>query len=118
MTSTIKRFVDKLYKPAYSDYEIVLSHGSTDAWNKVVSLFVEFGDTILVEGQTYPSSQTVWIPMGCVSAPVTLDKDGIVPEALDELLENWETTHPGQKKPRLLYCIPAGQNPVRVCSMR
>ncbi|KAL1663092.1 pyridoxal phosphate-dependent transferase [Schizophyllum commune] len=111
LTSTIKRFVDRLCKPAYSDYEIVLSHGSTDAWNKVVSLFVEFGDTILVEGQTYPSSQTVWIPMGCVSAPVTLDKDGIVPEALDELLENWGTSHPGQKKPRLLYCIPAGQNP-------
>ncbi|KAL1743962.1 pyridoxal phosphate-dependent transferase [Schizophyllum fasciatum] len=111
LTSVIRRFVDRLYKPDYDGYEIVLSHGNTDAWNKVVSLFVEYGDTILVEGQTYPSSQTVWIPMGCTGAPVTLDSDGIVPEALEDLLSTWDVKNPGRRKPRLLYCIPAGQNP-------
>jgi aromatic amino acid aminotransferase I len=87
--------------PGYSDFEILLSSGSTDAWNKVVNLLCEFGDYILVEEHTYPSSQAVWAPMGCRGVPVSIDKDGMVPEALEVVLKSWNETHPGVKRPHL-----------------
>lgn len=111
LQAIIGRFVKRIYSPAYDEYQVVLSHGSTDGWHKVVSMFLEYGDTILVEAQTYPASQALWIPMGCTTAPVTLDGDGMVPEALDKMLDNWHRDHAGRKKPRLMYCIPVGQNP-------
>ena len=94
-------------KPAYSDFEILLHSGNTDGWNKVVNILCEFGDYILVEEHTYPSSQAVWAPMGCKGVPISIDKDGMVPAALELVLKNWNTTHPGAKRPHLhvFICI-------------
>ncbi|KAK7451732.1 hypothetical protein VKT23_012412 [Stygiomarasmius scandens] len=104
-------FVKRVLQPAYSDYEILLHFGNTDAWNKVVNLLCEPGDYILVEEYTYPSAQAVWAPMGCRGVPISMDKDGILPEALGRVLGEWEQVHPGTKRPHLLYIVPTGQNP-------
>ncbi|THU78763.1 PLP-dependent transferase, partial [Dendrothele bispora CBS 962.96] len=104
-------FVKRVLRPAYSDYEIFLHLGNTDAWNKVVNLLCEPGDYILVEEYTYPSAQAVWAPMGCRGVPVSIDKDGILPKALERLLGDWEQVHPGTKRPHLLYIVLTGQVP-------
>ncbi|KAF9059540.1 pyridoxal phosphate-dependent transferase [Rhodocollybia butyracea] len=111
LSSFIREFTARVMTPGYSDFEILLNSGNTDAWNKVVNILCEFGDYILVEEHTYPSSQAVWAPMGCRGVPVPIDKDGLVPEALEAVLENWNETHPGVKRPHLLYTVPVGQNP-------
>ncbi|KAK7451734.1 hypothetical protein VKT23_012413 [Stygiomarasmius scandens] len=111
LSAFLYNFVQRVLRPAYSDFEVLLHFGNTDAWNKVVNLLCEPGDYILVEEYTYPSAQAVWAPMGCCGVPIPLDKDGILPEALERVLSDWEQVHPGVRRPHLLYVVPTGQNP-------
>ncbi|KAJ3828925.1 pyridoxal phosphate-dependent transferase [Lentinula raphanica] len=111
LSSFIREFTSRVMNPAYSDFEILLDSGNTDAWNKVVNILCEFGDYILVEEHTYPSSQAVWAPMKCIGVPISIDKNGLIPESLHDTLKNWNNTHPGVKRPHLLYTVPVGHNP-------
>lgn len=95
-----------------SNYEILLNSGNTDAWNKVVSLLLEPNDSVLVEEHTYPSAQAVWIPMGIKGVPIEMDGEGMKPEALERVINGWDEETRG-RKPRVLYTVPVGQNPVR-----
>ncbi|KIM94765.1 hypothetical protein OIDMADRAFT_172496 [Oidiodendron maius Zn] len=104
-------FTNIVFQPAYSDFEILLSGGNTDAWKKVVGLLSEQGDKILVEAHTYPSSQALWIPMGCEAVPVKVDSHGMRSDDMDAILTSWEANNPGVKKPHLLYIVPVGSNP-------
>lgn len=101
LSSFIREFTSHVMTPGYSDFEILLHSGNTDAWNKVVNILCEFGDYILVEEHTYPSSQALWAPMGCKGVPIPIDKDGLIPEALELVLKNWDQTFPGIKRPHL-----------------
>jgi aromatic amino acid aminotransferase I len=94
-------FTQKVFQPAYSDFSILLNSGNTDGWCKVVRMLCEPGNLILVEEYTYPSSQALWIPMGCQAVPIKLDGEGMRADSLEDVLGNWETTHPGKKQPRL-----------------
>ena len=96
-----REFTQKVFQPAYADWDILLNSGNTDAWCKIVRLLCEPGDVILVEKHTYPSSQSLWIPMGCQAAPVELDSEGLRADALENILEGWEASHPGVKRPHL-----------------
>ncbi|KAJ4485327.1 pyridoxal phosphate-dependent transferase [Lentinula aciculospora] len=111
LSSFIREFTSRVMVPAYSDFEILLHSGNTDAWNKVVNILCESGDYVLVEEHTYPSAQALWAPMGCRGVPISIDKDGMVPEALELVLKNWDRTHSGVKRPHLLYIVPVGHNP-------
>ncbi|KAF5392412.1 hypothetical protein D9757_002328 [Collybiopsis confluens] len=119
LSSFVRNFTSRVTKPAYSNFQILLHSGNTDGWNKVVNLLCESGDYILVEEHTYPSAQAVWAPMGCKGVPISIDRDGIVPEALELVLKKWDSTHRGVKRPHLitnvensrLYTVPVGHNP-------
>jgi kynurenine/2-aminoadipate aminotransferase len=50
-------------------------------------------------------------PWGLKLIDVPLDGQGIIPEELESLLDNFSTKYPGAKKPKVLYTIPTGQNP-------
>lgn len=104
-------FTAKIHRPAYADFEILLHPGNTNAWSKLVGLLVEKGDYILTENFTYPSSQAHWIPHGNFAAPVALDGQGLRADALEEVLGSWDKTHPGVRKPHVLYMVSVGSNP-------
>jgi DNA-binding transcriptional MocR family regulator len=42
---------------------------------------------------------------------IPTDTDGLIPDALGHILDNWDTKTSGGAKPRILYCIPTGGNP-------
>lgn len=101
MTKICYDFVKNVYKPARSDFQVLLSTGSTDAWAKTVQLLCNPGEHILVEQFVYPSAQSFYIPMGCKGVPIDMDGDGMIPSALEDILENWDTSHPGVKRPHV-----------------
>ncbi|KAK7039228.1 hypothetical protein VNI00_010133 [Paramarasmius palmivorus] len=111
LSRLLREFTEDVIRPGFSDFEILLHSGNTDAWSKVVSLLCEPRDYILVEQYTYPSSQALWAPLGCRGVPVPMDKDGIIPEELENILRDWDEDERGGKKPSLLYTVPVGQNP-------
>ncbi|THU90949.1 PLP-dependent transferase [Dendrothele bispora CBS 962.96] len=111
LTALFYDFTARIMRPGYADWQILLNSGSTDGWSKVVNLLCEPGDYIIVEEHTFPSAHSLWAPMGCKGVPVKMDKDGMIPEDLERIMDGWEQNHPEVKKPHLLYTVPVGQNP-------
>ncbi|KAK0225502.1 PLP-dependent transferase [Armillaria fumosa] len=109
-------FTRTVFRPAYKNFEVLLNEGNTDGWSKVVNLLCEAGDFILIEKQTYPSAQALWIPMGCNGVPIEMDSEGMRSDALEDVLRRWDFDHPGAKRPHVLYTVPTGQNPTG-CTM-
>ncbi|KAL1742872.1 pyridoxal phosphate-dependent transferase [Schizophyllum fasciatum] len=107
----MRDFFEHAYRPGYPEWQMIMDCGSTDGWSKVANLLLEEGDTLLVEQHTYPSGQALWIPMGVTAVPIAIDRDGLVPEAMARTLDTWATERPNQRKPKVLYCVPVGQNP-------
>lgn len=65
----------------------------------------------MMEEYTFASAaETAW-PLGLKALALPIDEEGIVPEAMDELLSNWDVKARGARKPYVLYTIPTGQNP-------
>lgn len=74
-------------------------------------MFCEKGDYIIVDEYSFSSAlETAWA-LGVKALPVTMDKQGLIPEALDSVLGNWDAKSRGARKPFLLYMVPTGQNP-------
>jgi DNA-binding transcriptional MocR family regulator len=61
------------------------------------------GDDILVEDLTYPGISDLAAHLHLRLRTVALDREGLIPEALDEACR--------VGKPTALYCIPSSQNP-------
>lgn len=102
----IKEHTRMIHAPLYSDWEILLTVGNTQAWDSTLRTFTNRGDTILAEQFTFSSASECARSNGVKIVPVEVDLEGIVPEALEKQLANW--TGP---LPKLLYTIPTGQNP-------
>ncbi|WVQ70021.1 uncharacterized protein L199_008245 [Kwoniella botswanensis] len=108
----LREYVSKVYKPAYADWDVLVNVGNTDGWGKIISLLVEKGDAILVEEWTYPSAVNTFLPFECPTIPIKMDKEGMSPEHLEEVLGGWkEDERDGKKRPHIMYTIPTGQNP-------
>lgn len=109
----ITDFVARVQKPVTPDWQVVLSNGAGNGLNKVVDLFIDPEDVVLVEEFTFSPFLSSVKNCGGYSLPVKLDffGEGIDYEYLKNLLENWDTIYPGKRMPKLLYTIPTGQNP-------
>lgn len=75
-------------------------------------MFVQRGDYIISEEYTFATAVETAAPLGAKFVGVKMDNQGMIPEALDELLSTWdESARGGARKPFLLYTVPSGQNP-------
>lgn len=66
----------------------------------MVGLLCEDDDFVIVEEYTYPSAQALWIPMGIKAVPIAADAEGILASNLREMLENWDESKKGARRPR------------------
>ncbi|KAJ5643293.1 Aromatic amino acid aminotransferase [Penicillium longicatenatum] len=107
----VTEHTELIHNPPYADWQCTLTAGSTYAWDTALRLFTERGDYIMMEEYTFASAaETAW-PLGLKALALPIDEEGIVPEAMDELLSNWDVKARGARKPYVLYTIPTGQNP-------
>ncbi|GJN90777.1 hypothetical protein Rhopal_003791-T1 [Rhodotorula paludigena] len=107
----LHKFTQDVYQPAYGNWEIQLNEGNTASWTKVVRLLCDPGEHILLEEFTFPSAMGPWVPQDCKGVPVKMDGRGLRADDLEHVLSTWEATHPGIKRPHVLYTIPCAQNP-------
>lgn len=87
--------------------QIVIVNGSQQGLDLVTRLLLEPGSSVFVEEPGYRNGFRMFQAAGCRVTGVTVDHDGLVPEELDRLA--------AQGAPRLLYTIPAFQNPTGMC---
>ncbi|MFD4242350.1 PLP-dependent aminotransferase family protein [Streptomyces sp. NPDC058525] len=83
--------------------EVLVTSGSQQALTLLTAALVEPGDVVLVENPTYLAALQCFGLAGARVVAVPCDADGLIPEALEELL--------ARERPKLLYTVPTFQNP-------
>ncbi|KAL5624566.1 hypothetical protein BROUX41_004626 [Berkeleyomyces rouxiae] len=101
--------------------EIILTCGSTDAFNKSLNLLVNSWsesdpvskrEGILVEKYMYSNVLAQAMPLGMNIVPVELDEEGVLaygPGSLDDVLGDWDCSQ--GKRPHIMYTVTMGHNP-------
>ncbi|CUS24167.1 LAQU0S14e01706g1_1 [Lachancea quebecensis] len=108
LLSFVREHTQLVHKMQYKDWDVLATIGNTGSWESTLRIFCNRGDTILAEKYSFSSSVYAAEAQGVNVFPVPLDADGLIPERLEAILDNW---NPETPKPKLLYTIPTGQNP-------
>ena len=87
---------------------ILVVSGSLQALDLVNDVFLEPGDTVIVEEASYQGTLQRFDRLGVRHLGVPLDVDGIRPDALEAILQKLATEG---TSPKYLYTIPTVQNP-------
>ncbi len=83
--------------------EVLVTSGAQHAMAATLATLTEPGDAVLVEEVTYAGMKSLANLLRLRLAPVALDGEGVVPEALEATCE--------ESSARVLYCMPTLQNP-------
>jgi 2-aminoadipate transaminase len=86
--------------------DVLVTNGSQQVLDLVGKVFLDPGDVVLTENPTYLAAIQSFQTFEAKFVPVPTDADGLIPEALPELIK----TH----RPKLLYTIPNFQNPTGI----
>ena len=83
--------------------DILITTGSQQPLDLAGKIFLDAGDCVLTESPTYMAALQAFQSYEVRFASVPTDGDGLIPEALPELIE--------REHPKFLYTIPSFQNP-------
>ncbi len=83
---------------------ILLTNGSQQALDLSGKVFLDEGDTVLCESPTYLAAISAFKAYGCRFEEVPTDDYGMIPEALEQIIETAERV-------KIIYIIPDFQNP-------
>ncbi|CAK9111067.1 Aromatic amino acid aminotransferase C569.07 [Durusdinium trenchii] len=97
----LRAHTERVLKPA-SDWDIAVSAGSMSALDHTVAMFLNPGDTILMEEFTFLAMVDACMAAGLHMVPVKCDDDGILPSELAKVIAG----------AKVLYTVPVGQNPL------
>lgn len=88
--------------------DILLTAGSGEAIGLAIQALTNPGDTAITEWYVYGGTYNQLLKFGNKVVGTPIDDEGIIPEALEELIE--DLTAKGDK-PKIIYTIPENQNP-------
>lgn len=91
--------------------DIVVTTGSQMALDLVTRVFCDPGDVVIVEAPSYVGALGVFNAFQCEVIHVAMDDEGLVPQALSEVLD---TCRREGKTVKLIYTIPSFHNPAGV----
>jgi len=117
LVQEIKSLQTKQHSIQYSDWDTLMTCGSQAGLRKAFDNFLEEGDYVLVENPTYSTALEMLNVLDVKPIPINMDNNGPFPEHLRSILENWEKDHPNEKRPKVFYTIPIGQNPSGVSAL-
>ena len=110
MTRFVVEHTELVGAPPYADWGVCLTIGSTGALEQVLRMFCDGpgrGDVLLTEEFSFSTALETAAPLGVRVVGVPMDGEGLLPEAMDAILEGWGEG----RKPSVLYTVPSGQNP-------
>ncbi len=83
--------------------DIMIVNGGIETMNLLCQLFIEPGDTVLVESPTFVHCVEIFEMFQAKCIPVRTDDDGICPDAVEEAIL--------QYRPKFVYVVPTFSNP-------
>lgn len=97
-------------KPPYADWRVCQTIGSTGALEQALRMFCDKdrGDSVLTEEFSFSTALETIAPLGVKVFGAAIDEQGLIPEAMDDLLTNWDAKSRGARKPHVLYTVPSG----------
>ncbi|KAL7816706.1 pyridoxal phosphate-dependent transferase [Trichoderma gracile] len=108
----ITEHTEMVHDPPYADWQCSMTIGNTSALDMCLRMLTEPGDCVLADKYTFSTAIETAVPIGIKFIGVDMDREGMLPDSLDEILDNWNpAAHKGARKPSVLYAIPTGQNP-------
>ncbi|EFQ26531.1 aromatic amino acid aminotransferase [Colletotrichum graminicola] len=114
MMRFVTEHTELVYSPPYADWQCCQTVGSTAALEQTLRMFCDKdrGDSVLTEEYSFSTALETIGPLGVKAVGVPIDAEGLLPEAMDEILTGWDPeARGGRRKPHLLYTVPSGQNP-------
>jgi DNA-binding transcriptional MocR family regulator len=84
------------------DYSLTLAHGAVDAIERLFAAYLVPGDKVAVEDPCFLGSLNTLRSAGLEAAPVAMDAQGMLPEALETALADGA---------QAVLCTPRAQNP-------
>ncbi|KAJ1568558.1 hypothetical protein HK405_000598 [Cladochytrium tenue] len=96
--------------PKYADWDFIVTHGNTSAFDMCMRTFFDRGDGMIVEEYAYSSVLEQMVPHGVTPVSVRVDAEGMVPSDIRRAVESFRTAHP-HGRCNVLYIVPTGQNP-------
>ncbi|PIG00615.1 PLP-dependent aminotransferase family protein [Comamonas sp. 26] len=87
--------------------DVLVTTGSQQAFDLLVRVLIEPGDTVLVEVPAYPATLQALRLAQARILPIPMDEQGLQTGALAELL----SALPAAQRPKLLYTVPNFSNP-------
>lgn len=108
----VTEHTEMVHSPPYADWQCSMTIGNTSALDMCLHMLAQQGDCVLTEKYTFSTAIEMTKPLGLNFIGLEMDHEGILPESLSEVLNNWNPELRGNaRKPFLLYTIPTGQNP-------
>jgi len=83
--------------------DILITSGSQGALDAMGKILINRGDLVAVESPTYLGALSAFNPYGPRYIGLKTDEDGVIPEALEEILQ--------AQKIKFVYLVPTFQNP-------
>ncbi|CCC11628.1 unnamed protein product [Sordaria macrospora k-hell] len=101
-SAQLSRFVTEhtelVHNPPYSDWRSCLTVGSTGALEQTLRMLCdgpERKDCMLTEEYSFATALETAGPLGIKVVGIKMDEQGLLPEAMDELLTNWKPEERG-----------------------
>ncbi|HEX7608785.1 MAG TPA: PLP-dependent aminotransferase family protein [Candidatus Cryosericum sp.] len=91
--------------------DVIISTASQQGLSLLAQVFVNPGDTVIVEEPSYIGALQAFTSMQAVFCTVPVDKDGMQMDALEDRLKELQKAH---IRPKFVYTVPNFQNPVGV----
>lgn len=115
-SAQLLRFVTEhteiVHNPPYSDWQSVLTSGSTSGVEIALRMLCSRGDVLLTDEYAFSSTVETARPLGVRSCGIKMDDEGLMPTDLDRILSTWDPSKwNGSPKPKVIYTVPTGQNP-------
>lgn len=103
LRAELAAFLSREYGFPVSGEELLISGGISQALDLICAVLTRPGDCVIVEDPSYFLSFKIFEDHGLKVVPVPVDADGLRPDLLEAAIH--------QHRPRLIYTIPAYQNP-------
>ncbi|KAK3383161.1 pyridoxal phosphate-dependent transferase [Lasiosphaeria ovina] len=117
-SAQLMRFVTEhtelVCRPPYADWRCALTVGSTGALEQALRMLCDRArhDAVLTEEYSFSTALETAAPLGIHLFGVAMDAQGLLPDAMDAMLRDWDPAQRGgARRPHVLYTVPSGQNP-------